>query len=71
MHKKHVWDVFRVVVPRCEKRKRLMTGEEQLAALGFPCLKDIAAGSKVVPWKLNIDMFFLSSKTQDQNNMGI
>lgn len=35
---------------RCDKKKRLMLGEEQLAALGYPCLKELAKEAKVEPW---------------------
>lgn len=35
---------------RCEKKKRLMLGEEQLAALGYPCLKQVADAANVESW---------------------
>ena len=27
-----------------------MSGEEQLAALGYPCLQELASAAKVEPW---------------------
>ena len=37
-------------VPRSVNHRRLMTGEEQLAALGYPCIRALAVAARVVPW---------------------
>ena len=36
---------------RCEKKRRLMSGEEQLAVLGYPCRQEMAAAAKVDTWQ--------------------
>ncbi|CAL1157090.1 unnamed protein product, partial [Cladocopium goreaui] len=30
----------------CDRKRRLMSGEEQLAALGYPCLQELASAAK-------------------------
>ena len=42
------------VAPRSEKAKRLMSSEEQMAALGYPCLPEIAFAADVDPRNRNI-----------------
>ena len=52
----HLWLSWAPTQLRCEKKKRLMSGEEQLAALGYPCNRELAEAAGVEPW-INHQMF--------------